>query len=184
MFVKIHVKYFILILGLNLYLHICKVRVPKDHISQGLAVSFYICLLLKKQKDICVKIGNLQRRQNNQPTSVTQKENASADSYIPYKAKKLLQIQYTYTSPIKIEIPDRECVRAGAAGSRNPQIFGTPPFAPADFVASSTMCTRCFENQSSPGCTCTRRSKFLTHSLHIHVHQQPGRHQNFSSKNS
>ena len=27
------------------------------------------------------------------------------------------------------------------------------------------MCTRCFEIQSSPGCTCTRRSKFLTHSL-------------------
>ena len=27
------------------------------------------------------------------------------------------------------------------------------------------MCTRCFETQSSPGCTCTRRSKFLTHSL-------------------
>ena len=31
--------------------------------------------------------------------------------------------------------------------------------------ASSTMCTRCFETQSSPGCTCTRRSRFLTHSL-------------------
>ena len=27
------------------------------------------------------------------------------------------------------------------------------------------MCTRCFETQSSSGCTCTRRSKFLTHSL-------------------
>ena len=27
------------------------------------------------------------------------------------------------------------------------------------------MCTRCFETQSSPGCTCTRRFKFLTHSL-------------------
>ena len=39
---------------------------------------------------------------------------------------------------------------------------------PADHwdIASSTMCTRCFEIQSSPGCTCTRRSKFLTHSLH------------------
>ena len=47
----------------------------------------------------------------------------------------------------------------------NPQIFGTPPFAPADFEASSTMCTRCFETHSSPGCTCTRRSKLLTHSL-------------------
>ena len=27
------------------------------------------------------------------------------------------------------------------------------------------MCTCCFETQSSPGCTCTRKSKFLTHSL-------------------
>jgi hypothetical protein len=39
------------------------------------------------------------------------------------------------------------------------------PFAPADLEAFSTMCTRCFETQSSPGCTCTRRSKFLRHSL-------------------
>ena len=44
------------------------------------------------------------------------------------------------------------------------QIFGTSPFAPA-FGAYSTMYTRCFETQSSPGCSCTRRSKFLTHSL-------------------
>ena len=43
-------------------------------------------------------------------------------------------------------------------------------FAHADFVASSTMCTRCFETQSSPGCTYTRRSKFLTHSLRV-MHQ-------------
>ena len=28
------------------------------------------------------------------------------------------------------------------------------------------MRTRCFETPSSPGCTCTRRSKSLTHSLH------------------
>ena len=28
-----------------------------------------------------------------------------------------------------------------------------------------TLCTRCFETQCSPGCTCTCRSKFLTHSL-------------------
>ena len=27
------------------------------------------------------------------------------------------------------------------------------------------MCTRCFETQTSPGCTCTQRSQFLTHSL-------------------
>ena len=49
------------------------------------------------------------------------------------------------------------------------QIFGTSPFAPADFWAYSTMCTRCFETQSSPGCTCTRRSNFLTHSLFIEL---------------
>ena len=33
------------------------------------------------------------------------------------------------------------------------------------FEASSTMCTCCFDTQSSPGCTCTRRFKILTHSL-------------------
>ena len=55
--------------------------------------------------------------------------------------------------------------QSGCSGCTNPQIFGTSPFAPADFEASSTMCIRCFETQSSPGCTCTRSSKFLTHSL-------------------
>ena len=42
------------------------------------------------------------------------------------------------------------------------------------------MCTHCFETQSSPGCTCTRRSKFLTHSLiwvrwvcQIHIKTRP-----------
>ena len=59
----------------------------------------------------------------------------------------------------------RECVSTGVEGCMNPQIFGTSAFAPADFEVSNTMCTRCFETQSSPGCTCTRRSKFLTHSL-------------------
>ena len=38
-------------------------------------------------------------------------------------------------------------------------------FCTHNFEASSTMCTRCFETQSSPGCTCNRRSKFLAHSL-------------------
>ena len=47
----------------------------------------------------------------------------------------------------------RECVSAGSAGCTNPQIFGTSPFAAADFEASCTMCSRCFETQSSPGCT-------------------------------
>ena len=50
---------------------------------------------------------------------------------------------------------DRECVGTGAAGAR-----------PADFEY-------CFETQSSPGCTCTHRSKILTHSLyplhHVHI---------------
>ena len=35
------------------------------------------------------------------------------------------------------------------------------------------MCTRCFETQSSLGCTCTRRSKFLTHSLYIIDYSAP-----------
>jgi hypothetical protein len=33
----------------------------------------------------------------------------------------------------------------GCSGCKNSQIFGSSPFAPADFEASSTMCTRCFE---------------------------------------
>ena len=37
----------------------------------------------------------------------------------------------------------------GCSGCTNPQIFGTSPFAPADFEDSSTMCTRCFDTQSS-----------------------------------
>ena len=35
------------------------------------------------------------------------------------------------------------------------------------------MCTRCFETQSSPGCTCIRRSKFLTHSLYSKIKTFP-----------
>ena len=37
---------------------------------------------------------------------------------------------------------------------------------PAD-LWDITFCTRWFETQNSPGCTCTRRSKFLTHSLTV-----------------
>ena len=62
-------------------------------------------------------------------------------------------------------------MRQHGCGCTNQQIFGTPPFAPAVFEASSTMCNRCFETQSSPGCTCTRRSKTLTHSLPTQVFQ-------------
>ena len=75
-----------------------------------------------------------------------------------------IQLHHQVCIPCPVQLR-RECVSTGAAGARTPQIFGTSPFAPADFEASSTICTRCFETQSSPGCTCTRRSKFLTHSL-------------------
>ena len=33
------------------------------------------------------------------------------------------------------------------------------------------MCTPCFETQSSPGCTCTLRSKILTYSLQVNGYQ-------------
>ena len=73
----------------------------------------------------------------------------------------------------QFQIPDtsQEMPQWGCSGCTNPQIFGTSPFAPADFEASSTMCTRCFATQSSPGCTCTRRSKFLMHSLFLILSQ-------------
>merc|ERR1712051_1083421 len=65
----------------------------------------------------------------------------------------------------KLEIEKTMHTFHGCSGCTNPQIFGISPFAPADFEASSTMCTCCFETQSSPGCNCTRRSEFLKHSL-------------------
>ena len=58
----------------------------------------------------------------------------------------------------------RECVSSGAAGAQTCKFTF---YAPADFEASSTMCTRFFETQSTSGCTCTRRSKILTHSLDL-----------------
>ena len=57
----------------------------------------------------------------------------------------------------------------GCSGCTNPQTFSTSPFAPADFKASSTMCTRWFWDLSSHGWTCTRRSTFLTHSLNFNL---------------
>ena len=54
---------------------------------------------------------------------------------------------------------------SGCSGCTNQQIFGTSPSLPADYEASRPMSTRCFETQSSPVCTCSRRSKFLTHFL-------------------
>ena len=60
-----------------------------------------------------------------------------------------------------LPIKQQETRQHGCSGCTNPQIFVTPLIlrllalcAPADF-----------ETQSYQGCTCTRRSKFLTHSL-------------------
>ena len=61
----------------------------------------------------------------------------------------------------------------GCSGCTNPQIFGISPFALADFETSSTMCARCIETKSSPGCTCTRRSKILTHFLSGKSYESP-----------
>ena len=73
-----------------------------------------------------------------------------------------LKFRFVFYRHLPKKIPRDE---SGCSRCTNPQIFGTSPFAPADFEASSTMCTCCFEIQSSPGCSCTRRSKVLTHSL-------------------
>ena len=59
----------------------------------------------------------------------------------------------------------RECVSTGAAGAQTRRSLKHHLLIPPDFQAFSTMCTRCFETQSSPGYTCTRRSKILRHSL-------------------
>ena len=83
-----------------------------------------------------------------------------------YPMKNLSFLVKLYAqSGLEKEVVYKGMRQHGCSGCTNPQIFGTSPFAATDFEASSTMCTRCFENQSSPGCTCTRRSKFLTHSL-------------------
>ena len=60
----------------------------------------------------------------------------------------------------------RECVSTGAAGARTSRSLGHHLLHPLILrLLFSTMCTRCFETQSSKGCTCTRRSKFIMHSL-------------------
>ena len=80
------------------------------------------------------------------------------------------KVNFTFTYPRLVLMPkidhyyDQQTIQGmrqhGCSECTNPQIFETSTFAPADFEASSTMCT-----QSSPGCICTRRSKFPTHSL-------------------
>ena len=60
----------------------------------------------------------------------------------------------------------RECVSTGAAGVQTRRSLGHHLLHPLILrLLILSMCTCCFETQSSPGCTSTRRSKFLTHSL-------------------
>ena len=90
-------------------------------------------------------------------------------SFLPYTRNKLQFVEQNkeQKSSILATYSIQGMRQHGCSGCTHPQIFGTSPFVPADFEASSTMCTCCFETQSSPGCTCTRtrRSKILTHSL-------------------
>ena len=60
---------------------------------------------------------------------------------------------------------DRECVRAGAAGARTRRSLGHQLLHPLILRLLVLCAPADFETQSSPGCTCTRRSKFLTHSV-------------------
>ena len=59
----------------------------------------------------------------------------------------------------------RECVRAGAAGAETHRSLGHNLLHPLILRLLLLCVSADFGTQSSPGCTCTRRSKFLTHSL-------------------
>ena len=59
----------------------------------------------------------------------------------------------------------RECVSAGAAGAQTRRSLGHHLLHPLILRLIVLCAPADFETQSSPGCTCTRRSKFLTHSL-------------------
>ena len=59
----------------------------------------------------------------------------------------------------------RECVNTGAAGARTRRFLGHYLLHPQILKLLVLCAPADFETQSSPGCTCTHRSKFLTHSL-------------------
>ena len=59
----------------------------------------------------------------------------------------------------------RECVSRGAAGARTRRSLGHHLLHPLILRLLVLCAPADFETQSSPGCTCTCRSKFLTHSL-------------------
>ena len=60
----------------------------------------------------------------------------------------------------KMQLQKQGMRQHGCSGCMNPQIFGTSPFAPADFEAQSSL----LQNKD-----CTRRSKYLTHALRSKV---------------
>ena len=69
------------------------------------------------------------------------------------KIKKNIICQHSTYIKLSIMTVSSQCLllqgmrQSGCSGCTSPQIFGTSPFAPADFEASSTMCTRCFETR-------------------------------------
>ena len=62
----------------------------------------------------------------------------------------------------------RECIRTGAAGARTRRSLGHHLLHPLILRLLVLCAPADFETQSSPGCTCTCRSRFLTHSLVPH----------------
>ena len=142
---------------LEFCLIVCRgVKIYFSHASTKAQSFFSLVILL--MSSVCISFYGLVRLHTFSHQKLMQTEHISKITN-EKKDKALLLASYYKQGMCK----------HGCSGCMNPQIFGTSPFAPADFEASSTMCTRCFEIQSSPGCTSTRRFKFLTHSLVSHV---------------
>jgi len=69
-----------------------------------------------------------------------------------------------------LQVLSRECIITGAAGARTRRSLGHHLLHPLMILRLLVLCAPAdFGTQSSPGCTCTCRSKFLMHSLLSHL---------------
>ena len=66
-----------------------------------------------------------------------------------------------------LSLGTRECISTGAAGAQTRRSLGHHLLHPLILRLLVLCAPAGFETQISPVCTCTRRSKFLTHSLLI-----------------
>ena len=65
-----------------------------------------------------------------------------------------------------LQVLSRECIITGAAGARTRRSLGHHLLHPLMILRLLVLCAPAdFGTQSSPGCTCTCRSKILMHSL-------------------